>query len=174
MQNIQVQEANSALARIVRDSSGRYNIPRPGITEDDILELAAEIAASKINNNMKIDSPAAAKRAVQFYLGNPENEQFSVLWLDTQYVVIALETLFQGSVNSASVYPRVIVQAALRHNAVACILVHNHPSGFTEPSEADRVLTKSLKKTLELIDVRVLDHFIIGDDLLSFAEKGLI
>jgi len=98
-----------------------------------------------------------------------------VLFLDTQHRLIAAEALFHGTLTQTSVYPREVVKRALMHNAAAVMLAHNHPSGMSEPSQADRLLTDALKQALALVDVRVLDHFIIGDEsALSFAEKGLI
>ena len=101
------------------------------------------------------------------------HEVFGCLFLDTKHRVLGFEVLFRGSIDSASVYPRQVVKRALAHNAAALILCHNHPSGIAEPSPADRVLTRRLKEALGLIDVRVLDHFIIGDgEPLSMVEYG--
>ncbi|MNP67156.1 hypothetical protein D3C76_1629500 [compost metagenome] len=98
---------------------------------------------------------------------------FGCLFLDSRHQVLAYETLFRGSIDNTSVHPREVVKRALANNAAAVILCHNHPSGNTDPSQSDRVLTKRLQNALELIDVRVLDHFIIGDgDPLSMAEYG--
>ncbi|MNG13267.1 hypothetical protein D3C84_969360 [compost metagenome] len=98
---------------------------------------------------------------------------FGCLFLDSRHQVLTFEALFRGSIDHTSVHPREVVKRALAHNAAALILCHNHPSGNTDPSQADRVLTKRLQEALELIDVRVLDHFIIGDgDPLSMAEYG--
>lgn len=98
---------------------------------------------------------------------------FVVLYLDNQNRLLEHETLFLGTINSTEVHPREIVKSALRHNAAAVILAHNHPSGVTEPSRADRLITTNIVKTLDLVKVRVLDHFIIGaGDVLSFAERG--
>ena len=100
-------------------------------------------------------------------------EMFVVLYLDNQNRLLEHETLFLGTINSTEVHPREIVKSALRHNAAAVILAHNHPSGVAEPSRADRLITTNIVKTLDLVKVRVLDHFIIGaGDILSFAERG--
>ncbi len=101
-------------------------------------------------------------------------EQFCVVFLDNRHRVIAYEAMFQGTVDSASVYPREVVRASIKHNAAAVIFAHNHPSGAAEPSQADKRITQQLKKALALIDVRVLDHFVVGDTLVSFAERGLL
>ncbi|AMX06625.1 DNA repair protein RadC [Enterobacter asburiae] len=102
-----------------------------------------------------------------------EREEFVALFLDNQHQLLACETLFTGTINHTEVHPREIVKAALRHNAAAVILAHNHPSGMAEPSRADRLLTSNLQNTLLLVDVRVLDHLIIGHrEIVSFAERG--
>lgn len=102
-----------------------------------------------------------------------EREEFIVLFLNNQHQLLACETLFTGTINHTEVYPREIVKAALRYNAAAVILAHNHPSGTAEPSRADRLITSSLQNTLLLVDVRILDHFIIGyREIVSFAERG--
>jgi DNA repair protein RadC len=94
--------------------------------------------------------------------------------LDNQHRVIACDELFRGTIDGASVYPREVVKAALQYNAAALIMAHNHPSGISDPSQADRVITEKLKEALALIDVRVLDHFIVGENVYSFAEHGLL
>ncbi|EFR5025251.1 DNA repair protein RadC [Salmonella enterica] len=102
-----------------------------------------------------------------------EREEFMVLFLNNQHQLLACETLFTGTINHTEVYPREIVKAALRYNAAAVILAHNHPSGTAEPSRADRLTTSNLQNTLLLVDVRILDHFIIGHrEIVSFAERG--
>lgn len=102
-----------------------------------------------------------------------EREEFMVLFLDNQHQLLAYETLFTGTINHTEVYPREIVKAALRHNAAAVILAHNHPSGAAEPSKADRLITSNLQNTLRLVDIRTLDHLIVGHrDIVSFAERG--
>lgn len=102
-----------------------------------------------------------------------EREEFMVLFLDNQHQLLACETLFTGTINHTEVHPREIVKAALRHNAAAVILAHNHPSGTAEPSKADRLITSNLQNTLLLVEVRTLDHFIVGHrDIVSFAERG--
>ena len=102
-----------------------------------------------------------------------EREVFIVLYLDNQHNLIAHETLFSGTINSVSVHPREVVKAALKHNAAAVTLAHNHPSGVAEPSQSDRRITEKLQQALALVDVRVLDHFVTGShDIVSFAERG--
>lgn len=174
MNNTHNNTVTKAINRIVRDEAGRYNIPRPGITAEEILDLASEIAAEKLQGRVTIESPEQAEKIIQHHFGNPESEQFAVLWMDTKNTVLAFDVLFYGTIDGASVYIRELVKAALRHNAASCILVHNHPSGITEPSHSDRSLTERIKEGLGLIDVRILDHFIVGHDVYSFAKNGLI
>ncbi|WP_375142670.1 JAB domain-containing protein [Methylomonas koyamae] len=99
---------------------------------------------------------------------------FLGVFLDNQHKVIACEELFRGTIDGASVYPREVVKTALQHNAAALIFAHNHPSGISQPSQADRVITEKLKSALALIDIRVLDHFVVGEAVYSFAEHGLL
>lgn len=120
-------------------------------------------------------SPDAVKTYLHLHLAGEKCEHFAVLFLDVQNGFIAFETMFTGTLTQTSVYPREVVLAALGHRASAVVLAHNHPSGNTQPSRADEALTQTLKTTLSLIDVRVLDHVIIaGNDALSMAERGLL
>lgn len=121
------------------------------------------------------NSPKAVRQFLALHLARCECEVFSALWLDSQHCLIAAEHLFVGTLSQTSVYPREVVKRALHHNAASVILAHNHPSGVAEPSQSDQLLTSALKQALSLVDVRVLDHFIIaGSDAFSFAEKGLL
>jgi DNA repair protein RadC len=121
-------------------------------------------------------SPEAVRDWLRLSLANLPHEVFIALWLDAQNRLIASEELFRGTLTQTSVYPREVVKRALQHNAGAVILAHNHPSGLAEPSRADEVLTSSLKQALAMIDVKLLDHFIVAGNArpLSFAERGLI
>lgn len=121
------------------------------------------------------NSPRSVRDFLTLNLAGYDHEVFSALWLDTQHRLIEAEHLFSGTLSQASVFPREVVKRALHHNAAAVILAHNHPSGRAEPSQADQLLTAALKQALGMVDVRVLDHFIIaGRDTLSFAERGLL
>lgn len=121
------------------------------------------------------DSPGAVREFLRLHLGAEKTEVFAVLYLDSQNRAIAFETPFNGTLAQTSVYPREIARAAIGHNAAAVILAHNHPSGVRRPSRADEALTATLKAALALIDVRVLDHFIVtGDGCTSMAELGLL
>ncbi len=119
-------------------------------------------------------SPDKGKDCIKLKLATLEHEVFVCLFLDNQHRVIACDELFRGTIDGASIYPREVPKATLKHNAAALILAHNHPSGISEPSQADKVITDKLKTALALIDVRVLDHFIVGESVYSFAEHGLL
>ncbi|KPG99654.1 hypothetical protein AEQ67_11010 [Pseudomonas sp. RIT-PI-q] len=138
-----------------------------------VLEMARRHLAERLRRDSVMESPLAVRDYLKAMLRHEPHEVFGCLFLDSKHRVLAFETLFRGSIDSTSVYPRQVVKRALAHNAAALILCHNHPSGNTDPSQADRMLTKRLQEALDLIDVRVLDHFIVGDgDPLSMAEYG--
>jgi DNA repair protein RadC len=138
------------------------------------LELARRALREDLSSRDALSSPRAVRDYLRLVLSGREHEVFVVLLLDAQHRVIANEELFRGTLTQTSVYPREVVKCALRHNCAAVIFAHNHPSGVAEPSHADELLTRSLKAALALVDVQVLDHFIVaGTRTLSFAERGL-
>jgi len=140
-----------------------------------ILEMSRRALKEELQRGDALNSPRAVRDFLQLLLGGRQQEIFVVLFLDTQHRVIASEELFHGTLSQTSVYPREVVKRALAHNAAAVILAHNHPSGVAEPSQSDQHLTTALKQALGLVDVRVLDHFVVSvGQVLSFAEKGLI
>lgn len=140
-----------------------------------VLELARRAMRQRLQERTVFDSPSAVKDYLQLQLGNRAHEVFAVLFLDVQNRLIAMEEMFQGTLSQTSVYPREVVLRALHHQASAVVLSHNHPSGTVQPSRADEMLTQTLKTTLALIDVRVLDHVIVAPGLaLSLAEQGLM
>jgi DNA repair protein RadC len=140
-----------------------------------VLELARRALAQVLRERALFDSPKAVRDYLQLQLGARQHEVFAVLFLDSQNRLIALEELFRGTLSQTSVYPREVVLRALHHHAAAVVLAHNHPSGTAQPSRADEALTHSLKAALALVDVRVLDHFIVTrDQAASMAEMGLI
>ena len=140
-----------------------------------VLEMARRALKEKITNGNALNSPAAVREYLRLKLQALPHEVFVALFLDAQNRVIEIEELFCGTLTQTSVYPREVVKRALHRNAGAVIFAHNHPSGVAEPSHADETLTQALKQALALIDVRVLDHFIVaGPGVLSFAERGLI
>lgn len=140
------------------------------------LELARRALAGRLKTRDALGSPQAVRDWLRLHLGQLPHEVFVALWLDAQNRLIASEELFRGTLTQTSVYPREVVKRALTQNAAAVILAHNHPSGVAEPSSADEVLTSALKQALGLVDVKVLDHFIVvgGATPLSFAERGLL
>jgi len=119
-------------------------------------------------------SPAETREYLSMQLRDRLQEVFACLFLDNRHRLITFEELFYGTIDGASVHPREVVRSAIQHNAAALILAHNHPSGIAEPSQADQQITRRLRDALELVDVRVLDHIIVGDECVSFAERGLI
>lgn len=131
---------------------------------------------SAVYRTEAMSSPGAVSLYLKLKLASLEHEEFHVIWLDAQNRLIAFDAMFSGTLTQASVYPREVVKAALAHNAAGCILAHNHPSGIAEPSRADQMLTRSLKEALAMVDVKILDHFIVAGTLppLSFAECGLL
>lgn len=137
--------------------------------------LTARVLAQTIERGAPIDSPTATARFLKARMRDYRQEVFACLLLDNRHRVLAFEELFRGTINGASVHPREVVRSALRHNAAAVIFAHNHPSGVAEPSVADREITRRLADALGLVDVRVLDHLVIGDEqTTSFAEQGLL
>lgn len=138
-----------------------------------VLEIARRHLGEALAEPQGLRDPGQAKAFLRARLRDLDHEAFAALFLDTQHRVLAFEVLARGTLNSASVYPREVVKSALRHNAGALIFAHNHPSGVAEPSQADRALTTRLKDALGLVDIRVLDHFVIGEgEPVSFAERG--
>lgn len=140
-----------------------------------VLEMSRRALKEEMQSGDALSSPRAVRDYLQLLLRSRQQEVFMALFLDAQHRVIATEELFQGTLTQTSVYPREVVKRALHHNAAAVIFAHNHPSGVAEPSQSDQLLTDALKQALQLVDVRVLDHFIVaGAGCLSFAEKGLL
>ena len=158
---------------MVCENEAQY-VPAP------IISAAKELFARALEEDIHIhpisfNSPNVVKDYLRLVLGGRQQEVFMVLFLDAQHRLIASEEMFHGTLTQTSVYPREVVKRALIHNAAAVMLSHNHPSGMSEPSNSDRMLTDALKQALGLVDVRVLDHIVIGEqEALSFAERGLI
>jgi DNA repair protein RadC len=145
---------------------------------DLVAQALAELDAQIRNDKVKFDSPTAVRDYLILHNANHADlhvERFSVMFLDSQNRLIAVDTMFTGTLSQTSVYPREVARAALRHNASAVILSHNHPSGSTQPSRADECLTMTLKSALAMLDIRVLDHIITaGGKAASMAELGLV
>ena len=139
------------------------------------VELARRSLRDELKNGAALTSPGAVRDYLRLALGGREHEVFVCIWLDAQHRVLKAEEMFRGTLTQTSVYPREIVKAGLKANAAAVIFAHNHPSGAAQPSQADELLTRNLKDALALVDVKVLDHFIVaGHQTLSFAERGLL
>lgn len=144
-----------------------------------VLDVARELLLRGLRRDMSaesiISSPAALRDWLCLYCADLQHEVFLVLFLDAHHRVLDVEAMFRGTVTQTAVYPREVVKAALSRNAAAVAFAHNHPSGLAEPSRADEFLTANLKSALSLVDVRVIDHFVVaGDQLVSFAERGLL
>lgn len=147
----------------------------PSFSETQILSLAESILQARFARCNYLTSPALVRDYLRFTLGTEEREVFGIILLDNQHGVIEFKRLFYGTIDSASVYPREVVKAVLNVNAAAVVLAHNHPSGNPEPSRADIALTRRLTAALQTVDVRVLDHLVVGGTAsVSLAERGLI
>lgn len=151
----------------------------PGLGQAKYIQLQAVVALAQrhlgetLQRDAGLHSPGDTKRYLQSRLRDLPHEVFACLFLDSQHRVIRYEELFRGTLNGASVHPREVVKKTLQHNAAALIFAHNHPSGIAEPSHADRHLTRRLVEALELVEVRVLDHIVVGDgECVAFSERG--
>ena len=146
-----------------------------GSEKSTVVALALKILSGRFRRGRTLNAPEEIQRFLRLKLTGRRNEVFGIIYLDNRHRLIRMAELFQGTIDGASVYPRVVVQKALDNNAAAVILYHNHPSGVAEPSEADRGLTLKLGRALALIDVRLLDHLVVTDDaFVSLAERGWI
>ncbi|MET3517605.1 DNA repair protein RadC [Pseudacidovorax sp. 1753] len=140
-----------------------------------VMELARRAMAQRLTERPAFEAPDAVAQYLQLHLAHKPHEVFAVLFLDTRHHLLAMEELFRGTLAQTSVYPREVVQRALHHGAAAVVLAHNHPSGDVQPSRADQQLTDALKAALALLDIRVLDHVIVGPGrFLSMAQQGLV
>jgi DNA repair protein RadC len=154
----------------VRDLIGDY---RPA-TPQEILAAARSVINHRYKRGASVNAPSSVEEYFFQKLSVKEREVFAALFLDQKNQIIAYEELFFGTINSASVHPRIVVQKALEHNAAAVIVAHNHPSGQADPSDADRWITRRLIDALELVDVRLLDHFVVGKKCASLAALGFM
>lgn len=174
-----LQEYGSLRALFEADRHRLCRSPGLGAAKFVQLQAVLEMGRRHMRETMlrgnALRNPDDTKRYLSVQLRDRPHEVFGCVFLDTRHRVITFEEIFRGTIDGASVHPREIVRLALAHNAAALILAHNHPSGVAEPSQADQRLTHRLREALGLIDVRVLDHLIIGDgEVLSFAERGLL
>ncbi len=154
------------------ESTGTYLVDSP-VSEADILLMAQLLASQRLRRGRPLTSPHTVFSHLQTLLADYEHEVFALLMVDSKHRVLAFKELFRGTLDAASVYPREVVKLCLEHNAAAVILVHNHPSGDPEPSQADLTLTRKLKDALILVDIRTLDHIVVGiEGCVSLAERG--
>ena len=144
------------------------------MTALQIFEKAAELLEHQFKREHSFTNAEDTKQYLSMKLAHQEREVFSVLFLDNQHQLISYQELFYGTIDSASIYPREVAKAALQVNAAAVILAHNHPSGIADPSESDKRITTRLVEALKLLDIRTLDHIVVGSPCVSFAERGLI
>jgi DNA repair protein RadC len=181
MSLIQEFEFNGEIMKAKNETSPAYIVDNSisgDAAGDAIIRDAIAILELRLyrGNTDIMNSPNACREFLQMKMCQLEHEVFSVVFLDAQHRAIKYEEMFTGTLTQTSVYPREVVKRALHHNAAAVIFAHNHPSGVSEPSQSDRMLTDALKQALALVDVRVLDYFIVAgmSPILSFAERGMI
>ncbi|MGO2320205.1 MAG: RadC family protein [Vibrio toranzoniae] len=158
----------------MRNSNNQHDYPFKTSELNELLERAAEALAAKYKREGTFTNPTNVKEYLRLKLGAHDREVFAVMFLDNQHQLISFEELFFGTIDAASIYPRELLKAALNHNTAAVVFAHNHPSGIAEPSQADRRITQRLVDALKLVDIRVLDHIVVGEDCVSFAEKGWV
>lgn len=168
---------NSSAIRIpyfISDNNGKYKATR-ALTEKQIMSAAKALIKKKFTKGSAITSPDITIAYLRAQYANYEHEVFVCIFLDNQHHIIKVVEMFRGTIDGASVYPREVVKKALELNAAAVIFAHNHPSGIHTPSGADKAITQKLRQALGLVDIRVLDHIIIGGaEQYSFAERGLM
>ena len=156
---------------LVRETAGS-TVP---VNDEEVIHTALKILAQRVAKGSLMSSPSAVKNYLRLRFGDLQHEVFCALFLDKRHRLIACDELFRGTIDGASVHPREIVKTALRYNAAAVVLAHNHPSNCGEPSHADELITQRLKAALELVEIRVLDHLIVCvGEAVSFAERGLM
>jgi len=156
---------------LVRDASNELR----AATAAEIIAAARRVMARRVRRGSSMDSPRTVREFLTMKLGSLEHETFAVLLLDTRHRLIDYVELFRGTIDRASVHPREVVKLALARNAAALVLAHPHPSGAADPSQADELITRRLKEALALVDIRLIDHFIVaGGDAISFSERGLL
>lgn len=144
-------------------------------SDDEVIAAALRILSQRMVHSSSLSSPRVTREYLAMRFAGLEHEVFACVYLDNRNRVIACEELFRGTIDGSSVHPREVVKQALVHNAAAVIFAHNHPSGVAEPSQADELITRRLKQSLALVDIKVLDHLIVGDGVVeSFAERGLL
>ncbi len=165
---------NDTSTLILSEDKGTYQI-KPNITKQEIIFLDTQLIDSLFKAGKTISDPHDTRDFLKLKLGSLEHEVFAIILLNNRHQIIHYEHLFRGTINGASVYSREVVKLALKHNAAAAIISHNHPSGNAEPSTSDERITSRLKDALNLVDIRLLDHLVIGQgEIISLAERGLL
>ena len=164
----EIQSEESAIYHTGREWAG-YTAEERATIDDALV-----ILDKKIKTVNAISSPAATRDYLRLHLAGEQSEVFCVLFLDSKHRPIVFKKIFNGTIDACTIYPRDIVRAAIKYNCKAVILAHNHPSGVPEPSRSDEEITQKLKSALALIDVKIIDHMVIGDNIVSFAERGLL
>jgi DNA repair protein RadC len=171
-----MNDTDSSVTTVVEDRlTGLKPSDLSDVEKQSVVTLAMKVLAIKHRAGRPLGNPEATRNYLRLRLADYPNEVFGSLFLDNRHRLIAVRELFQGTIDGASIHPRVVVQQALEANAAAMVFFHNHPSGVAEPSHADEAITRRLKDALALVDVRVLDHFVVSaGESVSFAERGLI
>lgn len=160
------------MTNINKTARGLYRTRR-AVTGDELISFATNLISENFQRLATLGNPQEARQFLTLQLAKEEREVFAVIFLDSQNRALSFETMFHGTLDSAAVHPREVLKRCLQLNAGAVILAHNHPSGVPEPSAADRQITERLRQALELIDVRILDHMVVGGaQITSFAERG--
>lgn len=161
------------MKKLIRLDTAAYKLTNA--EQAKVIQLAFDILAKRHTRGQAFTNPKETIEFLRIKLTEYKNEVFCALFLDNRHRILAFEELFFGTINGASIHPRVVVQRCMEFNAAAVIFAHNHPSGIAEPSQADKSMTTRLKEALELVDVRVLDHIVVGaEGTTSFAETGLL
>ncbi len=164
------------LTNLITENKGKYTI-KEGITLDELIAITSQLISNLFTTGTVIGNPEDIKKYIRIQLAKYiDREVFAVVLLDNRHQIVAFKKLFFGTIDSCSVYPREIVSLALRHRAVnAVVAVHNHPSGIAEPSQSDENITQRIKDALATVDIKLLDHIILGkDSTVSLAERGLL
>lgn len=171
-----MKKMDASVEALVEDRlSGLRPADLNDVEKQSVITLAMKVLSIKHRAGRVLSEPDETRDFLRLRLADYRNEVFGCLFVDNRHRIIAVRELFQGTIDGASVYPRVVVQQAMEVNAAAMVFFHNHPSGVAEPSHADEAITRRLKDALALVDVRVLDHFVVSaDESVSFAERGLL
>ena len=171
-----MKKTESSVETVVEDRlAGLKPSSLSDVEKQSVVTLAMKVLAIKHRAGRPLCNPEATRNYLRLRLADYRNEVFGGVFLNNRHRIIAVRELFQGTIDGASIHPRVVVQQALETNAAAILLFHNHPSGVAEPSHADEAITRRLKDALALVDVRVLDHFVVSaGESISFAERGLL